>query len=153
MPRKVSTPSSAFALCLKPPFQNKRVEHGQARSCTSWCAWLRKNSLLVSFYLGTWKMSICSGNSPSLWVVFGTPNRWECMARVLNRSAPDITAMAAKLKQMKQVRRPQCFLVLDEEAVSFVIEHSHCFSKKLTFSWSAFSDEFIWVQLFFLPAL
>ncbi|VDP02767.1 unnamed protein product [Heligmosomoides polygyrus] len=78
-----------------------------------------------------------------LWVVFGTPNRWECMARVLNRSAPDITAMAAKLKQMKQVRRPQCFLVLDEEAVSFVIEHSHCFSKKLTFSWSAFSDEFI----------
>ncbi|XGW16100.1 hypothetical protein V3C99_001501 [Haemonchus contortus] len=32
----------------------------------------------------------------------GTPNRWECMARVLNRSAQDIVTMAGKLKHMKQ---------------------------------------------------
>ncbi|ETN74395.1 Myb-like DNA-binding domain protein, partial [Necator americanus] len=36
------------------------------------------------------------------WVVLGTPNRWECMARVLNRTAQDVTTMAGKLKHMKQ---------------------------------------------------
>ncbi|VDM80927.1 unnamed protein product [Strongylus vulgaris] len=39
-----------------------------------------------------------------LWIVLGTPNRWECMARVLNRNAQDVTVMAGKLKHMKQVR-------------------------------------------------
>ncbi|KHJ88310.1 Myb-like DNA-binding domain protein, partial [Oesophagostomum dentatum] len=37
-----------------------------------------------------------------LWIVLGTPNRWECMARVLNRPAADVTVMAGKLKHMKQ---------------------------------------------------
>ncbi|KAE9416056.1 hypothetical protein Angca_002309, partial [Angiostrongylus cantonensis] len=32
----------------------------------------------------------------------GTPNRWERVACVLNRTAQDVTAMAAKLKQIKQ---------------------------------------------------
>ncbi|KAJ1363343.1 hypothetical protein KIN20_023188 [Parelaphostrongylus tenuis] len=32
----------------------------------------------------------------------GTPNRWERVACVLNRSAQDVTAMAAKLKQIKR---------------------------------------------------
>lgn len=32
----------------------------------------------------------------------GTPNRWEQMGRVLNRSAEDVIAMAGKMKQMKQ---------------------------------------------------
>ncbi|KAF1761075.1 hypothetical protein GCK72_009329 [Caenorhabditis remanei] len=32
----------------------------------------------------------------------GTPNRWEQMGRVLNRTAEDVIAMAGKMKQMKQ---------------------------------------------------
>lgn len=32
----------------------------------------------------------------------GTPNRWESMAQVLQRPPDDVTAMAGKLKQMKQ---------------------------------------------------
>uniref|UniRef100_A0A0K0CW55 J domain-containing protein n=1 Tax=Angiostrongylus cantonensis TaxID=6313 RepID=A0A0K0CW55_ANGCA len=39
-----------------------------------------------------------------LWIILGTPNRWERVACVLNRTAQDVTAMAAKLKQIKQVR-------------------------------------------------
>ncbi|VDM52061.1 unnamed protein product [Angiostrongylus costaricensis] len=37
-----------------------------------------------------------------LWIILGTPNRWERVACVLNRTAQDVTAMAAKLKQIKQ---------------------------------------------------
>ncbi|VDO33103.1 unnamed protein product [Haemonchus placei] len=54
--------------------------------------------LLVS----TYKVDTWLGSLLSLWILFGTPNRWECMARVLNRSAQDIVTMAGKLKHMKQ---------------------------------------------------
>ena len=36
----------------------------------------------------------------------GTPNRWELMARQLNRTPEDVTIMAGKIKNMKQVCSP-----------------------------------------------
>lgn len=36
----------------------------------------------------------------------GTPNRWELMARQLNRAPEDVTIMAGKIKNMKQVCSP-----------------------------------------------
>ncbi|VDL64584.1 unnamed protein product [Nippostrongylus brasiliensis] len=64
----------------------------------------------------------------NLWIVLGTPNRWECMARVLNRSAQDITAMAAKLKQMKQEEYAK--LAMGQQSVSSSTEWSQAEQKQ-----------------------
>ncbi|KAK5971228.1 DnaJ subfamily C member 1 [Trichostrongylus colubriformis] len=83
-------------------FQKVVAGFGQVKNCINWSGYLQRNSLQVSSLSSSNNYRICLGNCPSLWIVFGTPNRWECMARVLNRSAQDITAMAGKLKHMKQ---------------------------------------------------
>ncbi|CAD6185699.1 unnamed protein product [Caenorhabditis auriculariae] len=54
----------------------------------------------------------------------GTPNRWEQMGRVLNRSPDDVISMAGKLKQMKQeeytklLQRQQCTAVNESSTSS-----------------------------------